>query len=175
MYEMTAAHPTLPIPSYARVRNPANAREVVVRINDRGPFHSDRLIDLSYAAAKRIGVVGTGRAVVEVEALLVDHIAAQPAKDVALPTTPAPAMAPARSEVPGHYVQLGAFSSAINAEDFLKKMKVQLMWLSDNLNVWSRDGLIRVHAGPYASRDLATSQAERIQLELGLKPIVVTR
>src|SRR5205085_437654 len=51
MYEMTAAHPTLPLPSYVRIRNPANGREVIVRVNDRGPFHAGRIVDLSYAAA----------------------------------------------------------------------------------------------------------------------------
>jgi rare lipoprotein A (peptidoglycan hydrolase) len=56
MYAMTAAHPTMPIPSYARVRNPANGREVIVRINDRGPFSPGRVIDLSLAAAVRLGV-----------------------------------------------------------------------------------------------------------------------
>ncbi len=67
MYAMTAAHPTLPIPSYARVTNLANGRSVVVRINDRGPFHSDRVIDLSYAAAWKLGIVeaGSGRVVIE--------------------------------------------------------------------------------------------------------------
>jgi rare lipoprotein A len=65
MYAMTAAHKTMPIPSYARVRNPANGREIVVRINDRGPFASGRVIDLSYAAAVRLGVQG-GVAPVEV-------------------------------------------------------------------------------------------------------------
>jgi rare lipoprotein A (peptidoglycan hydrolase) len=58
MYAMTAAHRTMPIPSYARVRNPANGREVVVRINDRGPFHPERVVDLSYTAALKLGVLG---------------------------------------------------------------------------------------------------------------------
>jgi len=57
MYAMTAAHRTMPIPSYARVRNPANGREVIVRINDRGPFSSGRVIDLSYTAALKLGVL----------------------------------------------------------------------------------------------------------------------
>lgn len=70
MYGMTGAHPTLPIPSYARVTNPANGRAVVVRINDRGPFHAGRLIDLSYVAAWKLGYVGNGSAQVEVESLL---------------------------------------------------------------------------------------------------------
>jgi rare lipoprotein A len=67
MFAMTAAHKTLPIPSYAKVTNLANGKSVVVRINDRGPFHKGRIIDLSYAAAKRIGIVGRGSAMVEVE------------------------------------------------------------------------------------------------------------
>jgi len=70
MYAMTAAHTVLPIPSYARVTNLANGRSVVVRINDRGPFHADRLIDLSYAAAYRLGYVNAGSTKVEVEAIL---------------------------------------------------------------------------------------------------------
>ena len=57
MYAMTAAHPTLPLPSYARIRNPANGREIVVRINDRGPFHPGRIVDLSYAAALRLDLL----------------------------------------------------------------------------------------------------------------------
>ena len=70
MYAMTAAHTVLPIPSYARVTNLANGRSVVVRINDRGPFHADRIIDLSYAAAYKLGYVNAGSAKVEVEAVL---------------------------------------------------------------------------------------------------------
>lgn len=70
MYAMTAAHTVLPIPSYARVTNLSNGRSVVVRINDRGPFHRDRIIDLSYAAAYKLGYLRSGSARVEVEALL---------------------------------------------------------------------------------------------------------
>lgn len=73
MYAMTAAHPTLPIPSYARVRNPANGREVVVRINDRGPFHPGRIVDLSYTAALKLGVL-RGVAPVELERITPEDI-----------------------------------------------------------------------------------------------------
>jgi rare lipoprotein A len=69
MYAMTAAHPTLPIPSYARVTNLANRRSVIVRVNDRGPFLSDRIMDLSYTAAYRLGYVRAGSATVEVESI----------------------------------------------------------------------------------------------------------
>lgn len=73
MYAMTAAHPTMPIPSYARVRNPANGREVIVRVNDRGPFSPGRIIDLSLAAAVRLGV-SHAVSPVEVERLTHDAI-----------------------------------------------------------------------------------------------------
>lgn len=74
MYKMTAAHPTLPLPSYARVTNVANGKQVIVRINDRGPFHSSRIIDLSYAAALKLGYLAKGSAELEVERLLPDEI-----------------------------------------------------------------------------------------------------
>src|SRR5512144_3101413 len=70
MYAMTAAHPTLPLPSYARVTNVANGKSVVVRVNDRGPFHPGRVIDLSYAAAHRLGIAQPGSGVVDVEAIV---------------------------------------------------------------------------------------------------------
>ena len=66
---LTAAHRTLPLPSYVRVRRVANGEEVIVRINDRGPFHSARVLDLSYAAAKKLGILGLGSAEVEIELL----------------------------------------------------------------------------------------------------------
>jgi rare lipoprotein A len=70
MYAMSAAHPLLPIPSYARVTNLANGRSVVVRINDRGPFHAGRVIDLSYVAAAKLGYIDRGQAEVEVRAIV---------------------------------------------------------------------------------------------------------
>jgi rare lipoprotein A len=73
MYAMTAAHPTMPLPSYARVRNPANGREVVVRINDRGPFHAGRVIDLSYTAALKLDL-HRGVGLVEVRRITADEI-----------------------------------------------------------------------------------------------------
>jgi rare lipoprotein A len=74
MYKMTAAHPTLPLPSYARVTNLKNGAQVIVRINDRGPFHSNRIIDLSYTAAMKLGYLGSGSSELEVERILPDEI-----------------------------------------------------------------------------------------------------
>ena len=76
MYAMTAAHPTLPLPSYAKVTRPHNGQSVIVRINDRGPFHSNRIIDLSYVAAAKLGLIGPGSGAVIVEAITHDDIRA---------------------------------------------------------------------------------------------------
>jgi rare lipoprotein A len=105
MYAMTAAHRTLPIPSYARVRNPANGREVIVRINDRGPFHSERIIDLSYTAALKLGVL-RGVTPVDLERITTEDIRtgawkhdAGTALAAAPATAPPPAPAPTKPAV----------------------------------------------------------------------------
>ncbi|MGE4123900.1 MAG: septal ring lytic transglycosylase RlpA family protein [Pusillimonas sp.] len=89
MYAMTAAHPTLPIPSYAKVTRPATGRTIVVRINDRGPFHPGRIIDLSYVAAAKLGLIGPGSGKVIVEAITQADIARGSWKTPAASATPA--------------------------------------------------------------------------------------
>jgi rare lipoprotein A len=152
MYAMSAAHRTLPIPSYARVTNVANGKSVVVRINDRGPFHSSRIIDLSYAAAYRLGYIQAGSATVEVESI---H--------------------PGDSRQSSVYLQVGAFSSRENAEDYRSQVSRQLAWLTDEVQVLTAGGLWRLLVGPYASNDAARSVAERIEAELKLKPLLLVR
>jgi rare lipoprotein A len=93
MYAMSAAHKTMPLPSYARVRNPANGRAVVVRVNDRGPFHANRVIDLSYTAALKLGLLG-GVGMVEVERITHESIRSGAWRPVE-PATAATALAPA--------------------------------------------------------------------------------
>jgi len=95
MYGMTAAHPTLPIPSYVRVTSVANGRSVIVRVNDRGPFHPGRVIDLSYTAAWKLGYVNAGSAPVDVELLTPELIAALPGRRNAQTATAATTSAPA--------------------------------------------------------------------------------
>jgi len=77
MYKMTAAHPTLPIPSYARVTRVSNGKSVIVRVNDRGPFHSGRIIDLSYVAAYKLGYIQAGAAEVTIEAIVPGQVGAE--------------------------------------------------------------------------------------------------
>ena len=174
MYAMTAAHPTLPIPSYARVTNLANGRSVVVRINDRGPFHSDRIIDLSYTAAWKLGYVQSGSARVQVDALLPDGAA--PLQEARKPEAPLQVGTQAAvSEPKGIYLQLGAFSAREAAEGFRVHVYRQLAWLSQAIQVIAGGPLFRLHLGPYQSEDEARSIADRIQSELNLRPVLVAR
>jgi rare lipoprotein A len=174
MYAMSAAHPTLPIPSYARVTNLANGRSVVVRINDRGPFHSDRIIDLSYTAAWKLGYVQAGSARVEVQALLPGGEAQlqQASKPEATPQFPTQATI---TEPTGFYLQLGAFSSRQAAENFRVRVYRELAWLTEAVRVIGIVSVFRLHLGPYRSQDEARSIADRIQSELKLRPMLVTR
>jgi len=207
MYAMTAAHATLPIPSYARVTSLANGRSVIVRVNDRGPFHSGRLIDLSYAAANRLGYAGIGSATVEVESIMPEEFpvlaarrrqtgtavtaaAPQPGEQQrvaeAKPRAPLAAAAepeaakaaqpiPVDTEASGIYLQLGAFSARDNAENFRVRVYQQLAWLGDTIQIYARDGMFRLHLGPYGSRGEASAIAEKIRAQLDLKPLVVNR
>lgn len=188
MYGMTAAHTILPIPSYARVTNPANGKSVVVRINDRGPFVDGRLIDLSYTAAHKLGILAGGSSVVEVEtvipgapaiatapaALQAQPEAASPPPDAGPQPEAAPAV-PVTSDASGVYLQLGAFGSRENAENFLSRLKLQIDSLAQTLHVFPRDGLYRVHAGPYASVGEAREAAGHIARLLGIKPLAIVR
>ncbi len=202
MYAMTAAHPTLPIPSYARVTNLGNGKSVVVRINDRGPFLHDRIIDLSYAAAYKLGIVNDGSAEVEVESIATDAAqtapvaAATPLSSTTLQPSPpsvvaavamtaASAGASAANAAPSSstistalaasgnvYLQLGAFRFRQGAENFLAKMRNELGDAGKQLVLFEKDGLVRVHYGPYPTKDEARAVAERLQGQLGFKPIV---
>jgi rare lipoprotein A len=176
MYAMTAAHPTLPIPSYARVSRVDDGRAVVVRINDRGPFRSDRIIDLSYTAAYKLDMLATGSVRVRVDLLLPEHYdGGVPLQAEASLAQRNPTGAAGSAPQPGVYLQLGAFSVSDNAESFLRRMRAELPILDGLATIVPGDGLYRVHAGPYASRTRAQQVASDIERVLDLKPILVTR
>ncbi|MDE2370783.1 MAG: septal ring lytic transglycosylase RlpA family protein, partial [Burkholderiales bacterium] len=171
MYAMTAAHRTLPIPSYVRVRNPANGREVVVRVNDRGPFAAGRIIDLSYTAAAKLGLLG-GVAPVEIERLTFDDIRSGrwqrgpmlPGDD--LVPGDAPAGTVAASAGSAYWLQLGAFRDRATAE------QAQRRWILDAPDgsaaaVVADQGWYRVQAGPYATRDAARAVAGQLLRQAG--------
>ena len=178
MYKFTAAHKTLPLPSFVRVTNLANQRSVVVRVNDRGPFHGDRIIDLSYAAAVRLGMHKQGVAEVEVRAIDPEGEAVaadQPAVRTYRSGISAPqsgSMAP-RPSAPStfsgkRYLQVGSFAVKDNAkrlEDQLEgagldHVHLETAKVGDN-KVW------RVRIGPLDARDL--DQAQKKLDRLGLR------
>ncbi|WP_201315422.1 septal ring lytic transglycosylase RlpA family protein [Dyella sp. EPa41] len=158
MYQFTAAHKTLPLPSYARVTNLENGKSVIVRINDRGPFHENRLIDLSYAAAVKIGVWPKGTGLVEVRAI----DPSQPLTAQALPPPPPPPK-PA-SAGPGIFLQVGAFSDASNAERVAQQLRTAnfapVQVVDAQINGRS---IRRVRVGPLASVDQADDVTSRIE------------
>jgi rare lipoprotein A len=184
MYGMTAAHPTLPIPSYARVTNPANGKSVIVRVNDRGPFLHARIMDLSYVAAYKLGYVNNGSAEVEVESIAVDGSAPvtggvePPAISVepiaVAPITPAPTIPVENAGTPTGkvFLQLGAFKSPQGAESFLAKIRAELGDNGKRLSLYEKKGLTRVHIGPYKNANEAHSAADRLAAKLGFKPFM---
>jgi rare lipoprotein A len=205
MYGMTAAHTVLPIPSYVRVTSLANGRSVILRVNDRGPFIDSRLIDLSYSAAYKLGIIGAGRGMVEVKSIIPG---VTPAEEPPPPVASAPPPAPVTTESPsaiastlpsspppvpvapasvattlpataaaasGSYLQFGAFGVQANAESYLSRLQSHAGWLSGALRIHHSDGIYRVQAGPYANEYAAREAAERAQQLLGMKPVFVIR
>ena len=162
MYGMSAAHTVLPIPSYVRVTNPENGRSVIVRVNDRGPFKKDRLIDLSYAAAYKLRLTGKGSGLVEVELL-----------DPNAPVTPVIAKAENPPEPgTGVFVQLGAFRQKENADQLREKLQNQGLAQGVAIESWYNADLYRVRLGPYTNRDDAQKAADNIKQTLGTSAII---
>jgi rare lipoprotein A len=182
MYAMTAAHPTLPLPSYAKVTSVATGKSVVVRVNDRGPFLHERVIDLSYAAAYRIGIAQRGSGEVEVEAIIpaetvlvtaapLPPVSAAPAVAPALPSeagTPVP-VAPSDG---GFAVQLGAFANYANAQNFVSHLANQLAPVGVEPRIRQARGLFRVYVGPYPTRESAKQTADKLRDALGLSSTI---
>ena len=159
MYAMTAAHKTLPLGTYVRVRNLENNREIDVRVNDRGPFVRGRIIDLSYTSAKKIGLVGPGTAPVEIVAL-------------GAPAKPWDKTKPPASYVPVDYtkgnftIQVGAFQNRENAE----RLKQSLNSKYKNVHITAFDSgsgiLYRVRIGKFTDLNQATER-ETILIGIG--------
>lgn len=158
MYAMTAAHKTLPLPAYVRVTHVENGRSVVVRVNDRGPFIGDRIIDLSYAAAVRLGMHNHGTALVDVE-VLEPGGASSPA--MASATPPAPAKIPDAAPA---WLQVGAFSDAGNAARLEEQLKGQ--GIGEVVTVAERRRLrsvYRVRIGPLTGLEQVESMLDRVR------------
>lgn len=182
MYTMSAAHKHLPIPTYLEVTNLENGRRVVVRVNDRGPFHDNRVVDLSYAAASRIGMLNKGTALVEIRAI---DPAAPGAPQVRLAQAPAAATSPpaaartpppaaAGAAAPRIYLQAGAFSDGGNAERLRLRLAQGLAQYVRVIPAAAGGGLVhRVQVGPLASVEVADQVSSQMS-RLGIaEPLVV--
>lgn len=177
MFAMTAAHKTLPLPSFARVTNVKTGQSVVVRVNDRGPFHSNRIIDLSYAAAARIGIAAAGSGLVDVERIIpgpgvADVAAVAPVPPPTMASVATPMVA---AEATTLWLQIGAFSSADTAESFREKVARDLPWLLEPIDIAARDGMHRVRLGPYRNVGEASAIGEKVRRTLGFPPLLTTR
>lgn len=168
MYEMTAAHKSLPVPSYVNVKNLDNGREVVVRVNDRGPFHSDRIVDLSYAAAKKLDYKDKGTARVQLTAITVNDSTANAIagsrNDEVIESTPLENVQYGSIQEGDFFVQVGAFSEEDRAKNFRKDVQDRL---SMGMVIQSEgQGLLARHkvmVGPFKSRSSAETNLDTIK------------
>ena len=158
MYAMTAAHKTLPLPTYVRVTHLENGRSVIVKVNDRGPFHKGRIIDLSYSAAKKLGVTATGTAPVEVSAIDVANYKNTPYEAKLSQSS-------LNSTYPNErgnklYLQVGAFSDKKNATKLYKRLTRMFKQRKIHSDFSSSKKIYRVRVGPIASIEDANNLSE---------------
>lgn len=197
MYGMTAAHPTLPIPSYVKVTNPANNRFVVVRVNDRGPFKHDRIIDLSYAAAYKLRFSSQGSTSVMVEAIDTSNTSpsyiasyTQIAPKATPPATPVISQKPATSTttsqantplqttennssaLSGYYIQVGAFKNELNADLLIKKIQGLDIENNAGINKVYNNDIYRLKLGPYENKKSAEATAFNIRKKLNIPTLI---
>ncbi len=160
MYAMTAAHKSLPLPTYVEVTNLRNGRQIIVKVNDRGPFHGNRIIDLSYAAATKLGILGEGTGLVQVRAI---NPGLRPV--AAMTSSPTPRV---ESQALDLFIQVGAFSSESTALRLQSRLSAPL-----NRDVRIQQASVggrpiyRVQVGPLASVQLADNVTEQL-LRLGI-------
>ena len=190
MYGMSAAHPTLPLPSYVKVTNPANGKFVVVRVNDRGPFKHNRIIDLSYAAAYKLRFSAQGSTLVEVEAIDTNNVtglatnSSQPtAAPVVATITPVTTAQPnsnssssnTNASTTQFFIQAGAFKNETNADALMQKIQGLDIEQNAGINSEYNSGLYRLKLGPYSSRQEADKVAAAIRAKLNTSAIIINQ
>jgi len=150
MYAMTAAHKTLPLPTYVEVTNVDNGKKIIVKVNDRGPFHGNRLIDLSYSAAKKLDIIAKGTGLVEIKVVEAGYQTESSNK-------------PISQTGEGVYLQLGAFSTRFSAE----RLKIELQQKIDNIVlINASNGLYKVRIGPVSDSEEGNNLVTQL-LDLG--------
>jgi rare lipoprotein A len=167
MYEMTAAHKTLPLPTYAEVTNLDNGRKIIVKINDRGPFHDDRIIDLSYVAAQKLDITEKGTGYVRVKAI--DATSIEPASNYASQAPVSRPVSRTPTMTPKYFLQVGAFSDRGHAEqlcDRLDDVVQQSIQIRESFTATGQP-VYRVHVGPLSSMEAADELIQKTN-HLGL-------
>lgn len=150
MYGMTAAHKSLPLPTYVKVTHLENGKSVIVKVNDRGPFHENRIIDLSYSAAKKLGVTQQGTAPVEVTAIDPDNYKKNTPYQPKFNRPSALAASPVQSNFT-LYLQVGAFISQQNANRLIKRLSRMFKARQIHSDFSDEKNIYRVRIGPLAS------------------------
>lgn len=189
MFKLTAAHRTLPIPSYVRVTNLSNGKTIMARVNDRGPFGRDRIIDLSYAAAKQLDILRHGSAQVQVtlidpsQPLEITAATAQPTADMQpLPketvqvTRTVSAVKPVSVlDANGVYVQVGAFGQEENADRLQQRIFSALPETQSLLNKVYNGKMFQIVLGPYPDHTLAAQAANQMRDQFQLPALIFSR
>ncbi len=179
MYEMTAAHKSLPLPTFAKVTNLDNGRSVIVRVNDRGPFHEGRIIDLSYAAAKKLGYYSQGIANVEVEAITVAPNELPSSGPSVQQVVPPKLVTSPRSKLVegyGYYIQVGAFSTEGAAQKLKRRVDETMQPDSFVMTATKADKVFhRVRMGPFYDIGKAEQLLKQLkEFNIG-SPIIIAR
>jgi len=166
MYQMTGAHKTLPLPCYIKVTNLKNKRTVIIRVNDRGPFVDERIVDLSYAAAHRLGIIEKGSELVRIE-MINPSLANKNIKE-------ADNIPSAKSSIKYFYIQAGAFSNEDNASYLINRLSKIQFRNSLNIKKLSKDSLHLVTIGPYDSKKIAEQALKDISQKIQLNSFIIS-
>ena len=165
MYQMTGAHKTLPLPSYIKVTNLKNKLSVIIRVNDRGPFVDERIIDLSYVAAHRLRIIEKGSELVRIEMVNPSLANKNMKKEDILPS--------ANSSIKYFYIQAGAFSSEDNASYLINRLSKIQFRNSLNIKKLIKNSLHLVAIGPYDSKEIAEQVLKDISLKIQLNSFII--
>jgi len=161
MHEFTAAHKTLPIPCYARVTNQENGKSVIVKINDRGPFHSSRILDVSKGAAAQLGMLKKGTVKIKLEVIS----SADDERSVIAANEPA--------ATPQFFVQVGSFSSEGNALNLQSKLSSLIALPIEVTNTDNSTAIHKVQIGPFVDEDTAKKASQYVLQVAALNPVII--
>ena len=167
MYQMTGAHKTLPLPCYIKVTNLKNKRSVIIRVNDRGPFIDERIVDLSYAAAHRLKIIKKGSELVKIE-MVNPSLAIKALKETNETSS-------AETSIKYFYIQAGAFSNEENATYLMNKLSRIKFRDSLNIKKLNKNSLYLVAIGPYDNKQIAEQALKYISQKIQLNSFIISK